>query len=212
VAGLALGIPMLANQREVGLAVIEPHFLPACGDVTIVTYLAKTSLVPVILAVTSDTGRRCIPRWHAMLVAIPAFDIRLRMTAGQRKIRPLMIECSTIQIHNLGLASFMFGMTITARMLPHSSVVPGFHFYIVCYRLMVMAIQAQIILFAALERLVTGLALVFELRMSLDQVAGCNHCVERAHVRPCRCCYNQHKKHDPPFLHSRNLFLESLDS
>ena len=73
VAGLALHVEVLAQQRVVGLAVIEAKFLPGPFDVTVGTLLAQPPLVDVVLAMTAIAGVRRIAVLGTRFVAILAF-------------------------------------------------------------------------------------------------------------------------------------------
>lgn len=196
-AGFAPGFPVATDQREAGLAVIEAHLVPAAGNVAVITRFAKAPLVLIIFSMTGITiGRRQAERF-ATWVAIGTFDFRTGMRSGERKIRPLVVKRSVVQVHYFCLASLMFGMAITARVISNAPVIAGFILYILGNFFMLMATQAQLVLPATLECLVTGLALVLEPGMSLYQVAWCNHCIERTHVRIQWHCDKQQYQSNP---------------
>jgi len=94
-----------------------------------------------------------------------------------------MIKGFVVQLHNLCSASLVFGVAITASMVPYSPVVAGSFFYILGNLFVVVATYTKLILSTALECLVTILALMFELGMTLYQFAWSNHRIERIHVR-----------------------------
>jgi len=130
-------------------------------------------------------------------MAVDTLDFRFRMRAGEREIRPLMIKGFVVQLHYFRLASLVLGMAIATRVISYASVITGLVLYVLGNLFVIMTTQTQLVLSATLESLVTGLALVFKLGMTLNQVTRGNHCIKRIHVRFKRCRSKQQYQSHP---------------
>lgn len=87
VAGAALHVQVLAHQRILRFAVIKPYLLPALRDMTGCAVLAERTLVGVLLAVTTNTVRRCFAKLSLRLVALLALNFLAKVLADQFEIR-----------------------------------------------------------------------------------------------------------------------------
>ncbi len=76
------------------------------------TGLAQLASVSVVFAMAIHTGRRGRAEFFAIFMARGARSGR--MVAAERKIRQLMIKGDAIKLYNVGLATFVVGMTLTA--------------------------------------------------------------------------------------------------
>ena len=72
--GLASRFPVLTDQRKSGFTVIKPDFLPAFGDVTIITGFPEATFMPIILTMTGVTVCWCRSKRLAARMAVYALD------------------------------------------------------------------------------------------------------------------------------------------
>ena len=99
---------MLAEQREVGSAVIKFRVLPIGGVMAVCAGSTKTVLVNVVfpMAVNAVTSR--ITMLVVGLVAVDADGIK--MFADEFEVGESMVKCLLIQTDYVGVSAFMIGM------------------------------------------------------------------------------------------------------
>jgi hypothetical protein len=162
------GLQVFADQRISGRIMIEFDVLPFHRRVTIATRRAQRPAVRIVFFVT----RVAIVRRVAVLlvsgVARGAFTFGV--FAEQWKVREFVVEVSFVELHDIGVAALVIGMTPRTGGLPCSprpSVEAG-GFLDVLGDVLV-AVKAQRALFAPLELLVAQATLALVLRVALDQ-------------------------------------------
>lgn len=101
-----------------------------------------------------------------------------------------MVKGFTVQNYYFRLASLVVRMAIATCLVPQSPVITGFLPDIFRYSLVIMAIQAQVILFCPLELLVAFFTGRLDIGMTLYQLARDDHRIERVHFRV-GCARNQ---------------------
>ena len=98
--------------------------------------------------------------------------LRFGVVTNQRKIRAVMIEAQPVELYDVGIASFVVGMTYEAGAAagsPVAAMETKIHLYV--SRDVLMTAQAQRTLFTAIECLVAGVAVSLEFRVPLDNLA-----------------------------------------
>jgi signal transduction histidine kinase len=118
---------------------------------------------------------KAVGRSIAMLAAgFMAFaTLSFRVFAEQWKVSELMVEGVFVQLHDIGIPAFMIGMAGRTAGVTRVRVQPmesGTAAYI--GRDIFMTIQTQGSLFGAFELCVAGIAVLFVLRVTFDNLAG----------------------------------------
>ena len=104
---------MRSRKRETRLRMIEgANLAPALLAVAALAGISKPSLMLVVLAVAVDALARSRPELRFWLVT--AFAGYLLVAACKLKIRESVVEGLLVELHDVGAAPLMLGMTAVA--------------------------------------------------------------------------------------------------
>lgn len=115
VAVPALHVTMFADQREVCCVVVKFRVCPVIRVVTVIALRTQITVMNFVFAMASDalTGR--IATFFTRLVAAGAFGIK--MFTQQFKISEPMIERFFVEPKNIGVTTFVIGVTTGAGII-----------------------------------------------------------------------------------------------
>ena len=103
---------MLADQCEVGLCVVERNVHPVGRRVAIVALSSDKFVMWIVGFVAGDTGRRCGTVLAARFMTTSAFQTIV--LADEREVSRRMHERCFVKGHNIGVTTFVVGMTVRA--------------------------------------------------------------------------------------------------
>ncbi len=182
--GLAGDILMRAFQRKFRLAVIEwLRVAPFCRRMAGLAFFAESAFVAVVflVAVKADRGR-LMKRLFSRMARLAGDRL---MGIDELKIRQIVIETIAVELHDVGRAALMIGVTMPTLEFERIRLAPMIacmRFTIACDVLVACNTQARLAMRA--ERLVTFIALFFRLAVTLREGAG-HH--ERFDQTLCNC-------------------------
>lgn len=171
VAAGAFGLRVLAYQRIARRVVVELDVCPGEGGMTVHALGSHRVAVNVVGFVARKAVRRSIAMFVAGFMTLPA--LRLRMLAEQWEIGEFVIECIFVEMHDDGVPSLVVGMAAFApgvadlgrqAMEARACAEIGGH--------VLVAIEAQGVLFRRLELRMAEIAVLLVFRMRLDDRAG----------------------------------------
>ena len=173
----ARGSLVLADQGKAGCIVIEFNLEPVIRRVAVGALCAERSRVRIVVFVAGKTIARCVAVF--LLGAMTVVALILGMMANQGKIGEFVIEGRLIQNDDPGVATFVVGVAPGAGG-PAGATILAMESRI---RLdvrsdLVVAIEAQCALLAALEALVTVGALLLVLGVGFDDLARHDQCLD----------------------------------
>lgn len=109
VTGIACHRVVRARQLEIRLVVIELAAAPAGGAVALAAGLGELAAVHVIRLVTAYAGRGRLAPCLRLLVA--ALAVQPKVRAIEHEVGETVIELRAAELHDVRLATFVFGMT-----------------------------------------------------------------------------------------------------
>lgn len=104
-----LQLRMLAAEREVRGAVIKLRVQPSDSAVTSSAIVAELALMRLILLVACHAHGACVAELLAGRMTGGASQRRMRIV--QRKVGALMIKLRRHELHDVGIAALVFGVT-----------------------------------------------------------------------------------------------------
>lgn len=182
VAPEALGGRMFADQAEAGHVVVEESLCPVGRCMTIDARGAHRLAVHVVGSVAGIAAGVRIAVLAARLVATGAFSGN--MFPHKRKVSSLVIESALVERHDVRVPTFMLDVavrTVTAPRGPDEPVITGTGSAVIAHIL--VAVCAELTLFATLERNVTVAAFRLDIGVSGNNIAR-HH--QRFELRPRR--------------------------
>ena len=111
-AGGARYLHVLSRQCVLRLRVVETHACPAGGFVAIGAIAAELAGMRILFAMAIDAGRRRLALLAARRMAVRAGHGGVR--SQQRKVGPGVRERSVLQLHDIGLATFVLAVACAA--------------------------------------------------------------------------------------------------
>ena len=167
---VATRILVLAVQRELGLVMVKAAGLPCLHAVALAAFLAQALLVWVILVMAVVACRRRVTVFGVLLVAAGAGQPHMR--AFQGEIGLMVVKGIRVEMHDIAVASYMFGMACLARHFLNIIDAAVKSSLILDIRgNFLMAIEAEIFLRVFAERFVALLAFGFIFGMIADHLA-----------------------------------------
>lgn len=166
----ALGITMMAEQRKIRRVMIESHVEPVGGVVAIGTGSSQEAFVYVVVVMTIVAFLWRIAVLVSCRVAVSASHFCV--FSQQFVVGQVMVKVFLVKVYDIGVAPFVIDMAGGAMTTGHvirtaMKTVAG----IDVSRDVLMAVETQPILGAAIEALVTRRALGFSLGVTRDDLA-----------------------------------------
>ena len=180
VADDAGNILVLAREREACLAMVERRRLfPAFGRVASFASFTESAFVRLVLPVAANAVM--LRRTELLSGTVTSLAGGGRMGAFEPEIGQTMVESRVIERRDLGLSAFVVGVAVLALDAGHICPLA------VEARLVgeilghiLVAVEAQLVLYSFFERLVTARAILLEFCMSFDDLTGRDQPLEQA--------------------------------
>ena len=188
----ALRVDVLAGQREARLLVVEARFLPAVLGVAVGALGAERALVRVVLAVAGVAVLRRLAPALGRLVALAAFH--LRVAAAQFVVGLRVVEVALVEHDDARAAALVVGVAVAAGLRLLAAVEAGALTHVAPHVL--VAIGAQPVLRIAVELDVALAAVVLDLGVALDHLAGAQHRFDA--LRPHAAERERQRQCEPP--------------
>ena len=163
-------LQVFADERIARVGVIKFHVLPTRRRMAIAACRAERTLVHVIVGMAVGTGIGRIAEFDAGLVT--RFASRLRMLAQQREVRQRVIEGPLVQVHDVCVSPDVIGMTGLTGILAGlvgQAVETGVGVDVLSD--VVMTVETQHSLFPPFEFLMTFIAVLLDIRMTLNEIS-----------------------------------------
>jgi hypothetical protein len=166
VAGRALHVYMLSQQRKFGFSMIEIGVFPTFLVVTIRAFKAQRALVNIVLAVTSETRCRRLSPFLGRLMALIASH--LDVLAKQLKVGLGVVKAFLVEIDDLGTSTLVIGVTRTTHLWLHATVIARLTDQVL--RDVLVAIGTTAVLRIAFKRHVAASTLALPFDVRVDQL------------------------------------------
>ena len=183
VATLTLDIEMRTAQRKGRGRMIERSDTPVFGGVAAGTVLTQIPLVRLVIRVAGDAFLRC--RSMRLLLVVAAATGNRRVRAIENEISERMVEQLGVQSHDVGCSPLVLGVTALAGPQRLEPAMKSSLFSEIVGDLLV-AVDAQHILFARIEVRMAVAAVVFEFSMAFDNRSRHHQSLQVCRPGPCR--------------------------
>jgi len=120
VASTALGLHVLADQRILGCVVIKFHVQPRCRRMAIATLGTHRFTMDVVRLMAGEAFGLRLAMLCARFMAIGTR--RLDVLAEQGKVRHVVIKPGLIELHDIGIPTFVIGVAVGAGLATGSAV------------------------------------------------------------------------------------------
>jgi len=211
-AGIAGGILVGAVQRKVGFVVVKIEFFPAFHRVAAVAIVAQVSLVGILLAVTTLTGRRGLGIFFTRFMTGAAGDRGMRTLQGE--IGTPVVKRQWVQPDNVSVPTQVFAVTAFTRRggnVGKAPVVASLALNVLVD--IFVAVEAQPRLRGFTEPGMAFTALGFQFGVTLNNLARHQQRfnIQRLRQTRCRHKYCCHSHHQYPFqsVHAFSSFPAS---